>query len=344
MLKRNDVLKDTGIKYTLEEVQAINNIHNYIRGYNYNEETAYNDIKLVGNCYKLNPGHRMLSQFDNDFLTYLNKKVNEVETFDSILLNPQENTFLQDVMKYYYLPFRYSKNPTLDKKIISTILNLKHDSYDKILFSLSFNSYGDKLAKEIHNFIAQEGIEFESLGKDARCGWVEKYPDKDQDIIDRFNIAKDNYHNEDNTKEVLKKYKKDIGNYAELEFFKYLNKNRKENEQILWVSRFVGDGFGYDIMVCNNKTKEVKLYEVKGSISLFYSKKFDLTLTESNILRSASESNVEYHIVKLFFDKDKTKIYEICKKGEKTTIDAVNDTVYYILKDENNKKLTYELF
>ena len=335
MLKRNDVLKDTGIKYTLEEVQAINNIHNYIRGYNYNGETAFNDIKLVGNCYKLNPGHRMLSQFDNDFLTYLDKKIIEVENFDKILLNPHENVLFQDVLNYYYLPFRHSKNPVLDKKIISTILNLKYDSYDQILFFLSVNSYGDKLIKEIHNFIAFEGIEFESLGRDARCGWVEKYPDNDKEIIERFNIAKENYYNEDNTKEIKNRYKKDIGNYAELEYFKYLNKNRKENEQIIWVSRFVGDGFGYDIMVYNNITKEVKLYEVKGSISLFYSKKLELTDTESNILRYASKNNIEYHAVKLFFDKDITKIYEVCKKGNQTTIGAINDNVQYILKDEN---------
>jgi len=345
MVKRSIPLKDTGIKYTYNEVQAINNINNFLKGNNYNEETALNDITLVGNCYKLNPGHKLLSDLDNNFLSYLDNKIREVEYFDKILLNPHENTYIQDTLKYYYLPFRNSKNPILDREILSTILKLNDKSYDQIIFFLSYYSYGKELIDQIHSFIAFYGITFESLGRDSRCGWYEKYPDTDKQIKDEFIIANDNYYNEDNTKETIDKYNKAIGNYAELEFFKYLNKNRKDEEQILWISRFVGDGFGYDIIVYNTITKEAILYEVKGSISIHKSRKIELTKTESNMLRFAMSNDTEYHMVKVFFGKDKTKIYDIGKKGDNYTFNIINDRVDYIFEkeDEKTRKLTYEL-
>lgn len=65
-----------------------------------------------------------------------------------------------------------------------------------------------------------------------------------------------------NELELLKEYRKNIGQYAE--YRQFYHETRDLDTNIIWVSRDVGDGFGFDF-IRNERTNGVRLIEVKGS-------------------------------------------------------------------------------
>ena len=340
MLIRKDELVNTGIKYTLEEVKAIDNVERYMSGYKYNKETIFDDIKLVRNCYKINPGHDLLKNFDIQFMKFLNRKSNECEKYSQTVLNRKEEDFYQEALEFERLPFRYSRDPKVDFELLKTILNVSDIKYSDMIQFLSPRSNSSKLGNILYNTLVQFDIDHTDFGKKTKMGWVEEYPKKDREIYDRFIKAKELYKYNEKVEDT-----KAVGNYAELVFYKYLNKNRKDKEKFLWVSRFIGDGFGYDIMSVDNDTKETKLYEVKGSISLGNSTKIGLTERETAVFRYAKEKGIEYHMVKVYLGGEEIKIYDLhYDKEGKVQLNVLNDRPRYIfVEGKNTKKLSYEL-
>ena len=340
MLRRNDIAIDTNIELNREEMKAIKNLSSYICGYKYDKDTIEKDIEIVHGCYKLNPGHKLMMDFDKLFMEFLNKKSKECEFFSKTLLHPKENKLYQDVLEYERLPFRYSRNPEVDMKLLGTILDAKSFDYGQIIHLLSPREYSTKLSDALYNFINAQGIFCEKFGEGPKIGWVSKFPNNDIEICDNFEEEKDLYNEEKNLSNPSA-----IGNYAELVFYKYLSKKRKDNERLLWVSRFVGDGFGYDIMSYNTSNKEVKLYEVKGSVSQGNCIKIELTEKESEMLKYAKENNIEYHMVKLFLNNEE-RLYDVFCKDRCHYLNKINDNKprrVFVTSNENDKKLTYQI-
>lgn len=339
MLTRSEELIDNGNKYTLEEVKAIENVENYLNGYKYDKSTILSDVDTVGRCYRINPGHKLLKTLDIGFMKLLNKRAKECELYSKTVLEPKSNDLFQEVLEFERLPFRYSKNPLVDEKIIRNIVGIECD-YPTMIQLLSVNSNCPKLGEIFYNTLHQFEVTYSDFGNRPKMGWIEKMPNSDKEIYDKFLIAKDNYYKTGELGD-----SKSIGDYAELKYYKFLNKNRKPNERLLWVSRFLGDGFGYDIMSYNTKTKEVVLYEIKGSVSLGNSTKIELSERETAMFKFSKENNIEYHMVKVFFKDDEEKIYDIYYKDGKLDRNIINDRERYLIlpSDENARKLTYEL-
>ncbi len=347
MIKRNKFFVDNGIKYTYQEVQALENVKNYLLNNDYNKDTIISDIDLVSNCYNINPGHKMIADFDKYYINFLDRLCLETYNFSNVLLNPKDNYFYQELLEYESLPLRTSKNPIIDKTLIEKIIDIKDLKYDKLLyFLLSSDPRCDTLYDKIYNFIVREGITYDSFGKSQKVGWFSKCPESDEMIKENFKIAKDNYDTDLNNTDVYRNY---ISRYSELEAYNYLKQNLKPYEKIKWVSRYVGDGFGYDIMVINDYENEIKLYEVKGTIKKENERNTSLTNYETTTLLLSEEKNMEYHILRVYIGDNDTRIYDIC--NTKDSVSSIDNKGFEYLnykkedKDKNNKLIyKYQLF
>ena len=339
MFIRQDEFIDNGTKYNLREVEAIGNVDKYFCGYKYNKSTILEDIVYVGTGYNINPGHELLKSFDKNFMKFLNKKSIECDRFSKTMLEPKSNSLYDEVLCFERLPFRYSRNPIADEKILKTILNAKDFDYSGLIQALSPRNRNDDLNNILYASLVQFEVTPSDFGKRAKMGWFEKMPNSDKEIYDKFLIEKEYYYNNGECND-----SKAVGDYAELEFYKYLNRNRKPGERLLWVSRFIGDGFGYDIMSYDTNTENAVLYEVKGSVSLGNSTKIELTETETNMFKYSMANNIEYHAVKVFFRSDKEIMYDIyCKDGE-IKVNIINDIKRNLIQpDLNEKKLVFNL-
>ena len=338
---RSREMPNTGVQFNARQLSAISNVLKYMADREYDKLNLKFDIDIVKQCYDINP--YLLKQFDNVFIEFLNKKAEEVERFNKILLKPNNNYFLQELFQYAYLPLRYSKDPIMDAKILVTFCGLTEDFYHTIIFALSDPKYKNTsdYVNKIHCFIANEGISYEGFGKNSKIGWYEKYPETNEEIIDQFKIVKDEYRRSET---ILNN--KAIGNYAELECIDFLKNIIEPNEEIIWVSRYIGDGFGYDIMIHNKLTNEVKLYEIKGSLSINQENIIGLTRPETTTLEIANSKNVEHHSVKFFFDNDITRVYDVRNINGDVSLNQTNGRMMgYINKDynEEERKLTYKL-
>ena len=338
---RSRVLENTGVQFNARQLSAISNVLKYMTDRYYDKSNLKFDIDIVKQCYDINP--YLLTTFDDVFIEFLNKKAEEVEKFNKILLKPNNNYFLQELFQYAYLPLRYSKDPIMDAKILVTFCGLTEDFYHTIIFALTDPKYRNsrEYVDKIHGFIAYEGISYEEFGKSPRVGWFEKYPQLDSEIIDQFDIVREEYNK---NKKILNN--KAIGNYAELECANFLKNTLGPHEEIVWVSRNIGDGFGYDIMIYNKLTNESKIYEVKGSLSLNKENMIELTKTETIALEIANRKNVEHHSIKFFFNEGITRIYDVCNINGNISLNQTNGRMMgYINKDYNyqERKLTYRL-
>ena len=98
-----------------------------------------------------------------------------------------------------------------------------------------------------------------------------------------------------------------LGRYGELEIYNMLKKNLKPEEEIKWVSKDVGDLFGYDIIISNVITHEVRLIEVKTSYNNV--RELTLSLNEYNKLQESIKNGVVYEMYKVEYGNDEEKIF-----------------------------------
>ena len=88
-----------------------------------------------------------------------------------------------------------------------------------------------------------------------------------------------------------------------------LKENLKLEEEIKWVSKDVGDLFGYDIIISNEITHEVRLIEVKTSYNNV--RKLTLSLNEYNKLQESIKNGVVYEMYKVEYGNDEEKIFKV---------------------------------
>ena len=100
-----------------------------------------------------------------------------------------------------------------------------------------------------------------------------------------------------------------LGRYGELEIYNMLKANLKPEEEIKWVSKDVGDLFGYDIIISNVITGEVKLIEVKTSYN--NGGELTLSLNEYNKLQESIRNGIEYEMYKLEYVNGERKLFKV---------------------------------
>ena len=88
-----------------------------------------------------------------------------------------------------------------------------------------------------------------------------------------------------------------------------LKENLKLEEEIKWVSKDVGDLFGYDIIISNVITGEVRLIEVKTSYN--NGGELTLSLNEYNKLQESIRNGIEYEMYKVEYVNGERKLFKV---------------------------------
>ena len=277
----------------------------------------------------------------------IGKRVDEVNLFNQILSDNNLSYMEQKLYAFKHLPFKDS-NIEIEKNIFSILLNDPSiiEYYDSLIASLCIcdnNQNRIKLLNQIRDFIYWEQIGYDNFKTGKLLRPIHEYP-SDEEIINRFRNISD-YQEEKN---II------IGQYAEMicyynEIHKLYNLNRSDLAQrVIWVSKEVGDGFGYDIFSFNLQSNHEKLLEVKGTTKADNEYSFELSPNEfrmlSNIELSINNNHDkmwDYIINRLYFDSiDTYRLYELkVMNGEesKILIDQCFNQ-YNISQPSNNKE------
>ena len=132
-----------------------------------------------------------------------------------------------------------------------------------------------------------------------------------------------------------------IGGYGELLFYNKLLETAEGD--VIWVSRYHGDRFGFDFLVYNDDTKEFVFYEVKTTINKDKLGEFYLTENEYKKYKKLSSlslrnENIKFIIANILID-DKGIIDEVDY--------SINDDMLHYIETnktvikEHKDKITY---
>ena len=280
--------------------------------------TLMADIEQTGIDYFTCAPNDATTKLYSAFCNYLMNKQQEALYFAAALIDNSHPMEYRDVVCYYYLPFRNSKMPMADKRIIEIMLKIENLSIDQFIMDIIGNTYyeyynGNRVFLDRLNwFFNDQHISFDNIGNTQKIGWKgDKIPFDENKIIMSYQEVINDPSNPNSNKKV--------GDYGELMLYKHLLQQANENFYVMWVSRDLGDGFGYDLATYSVPENKVRLYEVKttSSISRFYN--FDLSEYESricNLFRSCDDT--EYHVVRVYLG-DKVKMIDIDDKTQEIT-------------------------
>ena len=121
------------------------------------------------------------------------------------------------------------------------------------------------------------------------------------------------------------------------------NKDLNMDDKVLWVSRYYGDGYGFDILSINKETNREKLIEVKSGMT----KECSLTENEANVMRNCKYKNCDYYVYRYYYkennnseEKVRIIIYEYLPDldlmvDEDNNLYSINE--YFGLNDNGNK-------
>ena len=293
----------------------INNAINFIINQKFNEETIIEDIDKTFKDKYYSKNNELTDIFFEYLDLYLSLKREEVIRFANTINMKGIPSEYRSILEYYNMPFRYSKCPLADKKIFENITGLDDIGIDQVVFALlrgyhenEFNNNQDFI-NYINYFYNAQQITFNSIGKSQRMGWIGAMPLSVDDIIKDYLSIKNNKYDID--------YNKKLGNYGELMFYRYLINNCCKGQQIMWVSRDLGDGFGYDIAVYDANINKLFLYEVKTTGRKEEIDNVSLNSFETRICNLFhTYEDTEYHIIRIYIGEN-IQIYDIDDKTSK---------------------------
>ena len=303
----------------------------------YLNDTIIENIDASFEALKAGKCNKLMMDFSNAVSLYVQMKVEDCKRFASFLLCNGYPIDYQIVNEHYYLPFRYSRNPLADKRLLEHVFGVDDLRMDQAVLGLLGMVYpvneNQELLNRINFFFNGDSIypvTFESINNAPRMGKLGHMPISSEQIIQEF-MAVRNYPEHPD-------FNKLLGNYGELIMYSHLL-NKYDDTQILWVSRDLGDGFGYDIAVYEIEKNYCKLYEVKSSINNVGCSTITLTHNEQRTCDAAnSYDNEEYHIVRIYIG-DHIKMVDIDQKNGRT-IDLMNPDKQKVLIKEQNSRYT----
>ncbi|MCR5224327.1 MAG: DUF3883 domain-containing protein [Bacilli bacterium] len=278
-------------------------------------DSLLDDVERAYVDYKTLAPNDATVKLHTAFYQYLQQKFNEVVNFANILMMSGYPLEYKDLMLYYNMPFRSARNPMVDKRIIELMLGIDDLRIDQFIMGIlgdyerdRFNG-NSKFLDELYYFFYDQRISFESIGHSQKIGWMsEKIPYDPNQIITNYNNAMANKNSTIDCKA--------IGDFGEYLFYQYLLNNSKETDQNLWISRDLGDGFGYDLAKYDSSINMIKLYEVKTTTrpDKFYN--VDLSEFESRICNNYKNlTDTEYHVIRVLVG-DNTQMIDINDKTE----------------------------
>ena len=310
------------------------NVIKYITGDFYNASSIEEDIRLTVKDYKNGKQNDAMYKFFVAVSNFIYQHQQECYRFAAVVMNDRYPNEFHSILEYYNMPFRYSRNPLADKVILEEMCNTENLSLDQAIMGLignyNYEQYnGNQEFLNRINFIFNfQPLTWSDLGKSQRVGWMEKMPSDPNQIVAEYNQVLAN--------PMDPTYAKKVGNYGEYMFNSYLQGNYNNNYQIIWVSKDVGDGFGYDFAVLDLINNKLDLYEVKTTTKDEYFVETQLNEYESRICNLTRDyEDTDYHIIKILLGND-VRMVDIDDKSETVTNLYTTNESYKVLKRSAN--------
>ena len=272
-------------------------IRNLLNNENYDKEKADQFLKN-------NASIPMSSELFYDTDRYIRMQQSKIQETDAVFKSPKLSPELKKVLMCEKLPFRTRTKDMIRYNLIQDyldrVLYITHSSciYDNIKY---FNAVPERNIQYVRGYFEYNGIDLnnkKSIG-DIFCNYGNPY--KDPDGIKRDFEKIDNL--------IEDKRNSALGRYGELEIYNMLKENLKLEEEIKWVSKDVGDLFGYDIIISNVITHEVRLVEVKTSYNNV--RELTLFLNEYNKLQESIKNGVVYEMYKVEYVNGERKLFKV---------------------------------
>ena len=237
-------------------------------------------------------------------LSYDTDRYIKIQKTDAIFKSLNLSAELKKVLICEKLPFRTKTKDLLRYCLIQTYLNrilYRETHFDIYNHIKHFNVVSEKNIKDVRNYFELNGIYVNNFSfiKNMLCNYDNPY--KNQDGLKRDFERINNFSEKEQCSIV--------GRYGELEIYNMLRENLKPEEEIKWVSKDVGELFGYDIIINNVITGEVKLIEVKTSYN--NGGELTLSLNEYNKLQESIRNGIEYEMYKIEYVDGERKIFKV---------------------------------
>ena len=305
---------------------ALNVIH-YLNGEGYDAKSLYSDIEETFEAVRTKPSNGMIQRLYNSFNEYHIQRRSEIYTFANILMQQGYPEEYQQLLQYYYLPFRTSRDPLADKMIYENMFKLKNLTLKKVIMDnlyMSVYATHPLFIERFEKFIEEEQLDFDTFKDGSKLGRANPIP-MPQEILSTF-VS----YNEAG----LPKPIEVVNNYGELSFYDYLTSTLQPTDQIFWVSRDLGSGFGYDIAIYSTTNNSLRMYKVKTTEFIGNFERIVLSESEKRMSNKVQNSpNEEYHIARLCV-REPYQMVDICDR-DLTAKDLYNPQKERVLINNN---------
>lgn len=282
---------------TISNFEGQSQIRNLLNNENYDKEKADQFLKV-------NASIPMSSELFYDTDRYIRMQQSKIQETDAVFKSLKLPPELKKVLMCEKLPFRTKTKDMVRYNLIQDylfrVLYTTHSSciYDNIKY---YNAVPERNIQYVRGYFEYNGIDLnnkKSIG-DIFCNYGNPYKDPDG--------IKSDFEKIDNL--IEDKRNSALGRYGELEIYNMLKENLKLEEEIKWVSKDVGDLFGYDIIISNVITGEVRLIEVKTSYN--NGGELTLSLNEYNKLQESIRNGIEYEMYKVEYVNGERKLFKV---------------------------------
>lgn len=278
------------------------NVIKYLKGDQYCESTLMDDIEETLKALKTKSFNNLFRDLFKYFNNFITDRRNEAYNFANIMMTDGFPYEYQNILEYYALPFRTSRNPMADKRIIEGLCNINDLRLDQAIMSLLYGIEPDRFncnqefLNRMNFFFNYDPISFESIGNGQRLGRLGYMPANPDQMVKDYIFYRENK----NTPYALNI----VGNYGEYMFYQYLLSIIRPEENIKWVSHDLGDGFGYDIAVYNSMENKLYMYEIKSTDDPIKFENIYLSEHEKRVSNAVRENpQEEYHVVRLCLEQ-----------------------------------------
>ena len=262
------------------------------------------DKEKVDQFLKDNVSIPMSSELSHDTDGYIKLQQSKIQETNEIFNSSKLSPELKKVLMCEKLPFRTKTKDIVRYNLIQDYLGhvfyTKYSPciYDNIKY---FNAVSEENIQKVRDYFEYNGIDLNNKKsiENMFCNYGNPY--KDQDGLKK-DFERINSFSEEEKNRVL-------GRYGELEIYNMLKENLKPEEEIKWVSKDVGDLFGYDIIISNVITHEVRLVEVKTSYNNV--RELTLSLNEYNKLQESIKNGVVYEMYKVEYWNGEKKLFKV---------------------------------
>ena len=282
------------------------------------------------------------SQLD---LRRLNDDNKLIPMIDSVL---DKDLLKKDITNYLYLLF-YNHKYHYEKKmkIEQVTKGLRWNAYYMLaLYSGNLNSYRNlplilrqlinKLdINEYKSFSDKELVSKIYQTYDIKDGYDERHGHNMCEIIYKpISNKYDKYPIDYNYSNTNKNDKDEFSIWAEHDAYKKEVNSLKQYDNVIWVARDYGDGYGFDVLSRDLTTDKEKLIEVKSGKG----DGFCLTENEYKVMHNCSFKNADYYIYKYTLQLDNSVTFNIFKYNPELDMLIDQDNNYYTFyehKDTN---------